>query len=112
MGKYGSGSYRIKSKMVHMDLLRGVKQTAILMGSTEQTLKKGHGDKSLPFPSMIIDKVYIFYIPTWMLKTVFKVQELGVVRMIPFLRYLIENNLERFMKHDFDWESYDLSQWK
>lgn len=98
--------------MVHMDLLRGAKETAIMMNSTVQVLKKGHDDKSLPFPSIIIDKTYIFYIPTWMIKTAFKIQELGVVRVIPFLRYLLKNKLERLMKHDFDWGSYDLNEWK
>lgn len=112
MGKIGAKEYRVKSKMVHMSLLRGIKETTILMNSTSEILKKGHDDKSLPFASIIIDKTYIFYIPTWMLKTVINVQELGVVRVIAFLKYLNKNRLERFMKHDFDWGSYDLNQWK
>jgi len=112
MAKYGSGAYRIKTKMVSLDLLRGIKQTSILLDTTPEKLKKGHNDKTLPFPFVLIDNTYIFYIPIWTLRTITKVQELGVIKVLSFLKHLVKNKLERFMMHDFDWEKYDLTEWK
>lgn len=112
MAEIGSKAYRIKSKMVHMDLLRGLKETSILLDTSENVLKNGHEKKSLPFPSIKIEGTYIFYIPTFVLRGVRKVQELGVTKVMQFLKYIYRERLSRMLENDYDWESYDLSEWK
>jgi len=112
MGEIGSGKYRIKSKMVHLDLLRGIKETAIMLDSSERILKSGHENKNLPFPSILIEGAYLFYLPISMLKSIKKVQDLGVTKVIPFLKYIFDNKLDRFLERDYDWEGYDLEKWK
>ena len=98
--------------MIHLDLLRGIKETSILLDTSETVLKKGHEKRNLPFPSVCIEGAYLFYIPTHILRGVSKVQQLGVTKVMPFLRYIDRNDLERFMEADYDWSTYDLSEWK
>ena len=112
MGRLGAKRYRIKSKMVHLDLLRGIKETSILTDSSKQVLQNGHKDKTLPFPSILIEGAYLFYIPTYMLRTVERVKDLGVTKVMSFLRHLDKEGLVRMMEEDFDWSLYNLTEWK
>jgi len=112
LAKVGSGYYRVKSKMVHMDLLLSIDEVSILLDENPGRLLQYHEAKTLPFPSVEVGKCLIFYIPASFLKTIGVVKELGVTKHLKFLKSMVKNRLTRLLDNNTDWSAYNLEDWK
>lgn len=112
MGKVGSQSHRAYSKMVHVDLLRSIDEVAILLRVTRASLEKGHKEKTLPFVSVEVGKCLIFYIPSSALKTLRRVEMLGVTKLMKFYKDMYKERLMRLFDEDTDWSKFDLSDYE
>jgi len=109
--KIGSDKYRINARMVHLNLLRSVKEAAIILDETEARIIKEHKNKTLPFPSVEVGDCIVLYIPTFMLRSIAKVQDLGVTKTIRFLNDFKKNRLMHLLENETPWDDYDLTEW-